>query len=90
MEPSTQKFHSLDLLPRGCRALLVAIEPVREFGLQDAQVGLRLKELGFVPGVELEVIGHGFFGADPIAVKIGDTKFALRRPEAQKLLVKPL
>jgi ferrous iron transport protein A len=52
----------------------------------DDQVTLRLKELGFLPGAMLQVIGFGLFGADPIAVRINGTKFGLRRAEAEKVL----
>lgn len=57
------------------------------FGAQDEQVTLRLKELGFLPGVSMTVLGYGFLGRDPLAVKIAGTKFALRRSEASKVAV---
>jgi ferrous iron transport protein A len=46
---------------------------------------LRLKELGFLPGAKLQVIGHGLFGKDPIAVQINGTRFGLRRQEAMHI-----
>lgn len=60
------------------------------FGGHDDQVTLRLKELGFLPGARLKVIGFGLLGRDPMAVQINGTKFALRRAEASKILVSPL
>jgi len=71
--------------PKGSKASVTHIIEQPLFGLQDAKVGLRLKELGFLPGSLIEVIGVGFLGADPLAVKVNGTKFALRRTEAAKV-----
>jgi ferrous iron transport protein A len=45
-------------------------------------------ELGFVPGETIEVIEEVRPGGDPIAVRIGRSMFALRRREAQDVMVK--
>jgi ferrous iron transport protein A len=50
-------------------------------------VARRLLEVGFVPGERIEVIGEIRPGGDPIAVRIGSSIFALRRREAQAVLV---
>jgi len=50
-------------------------------------IGLRLLELGFVEGELLRVIAHGYPGREPLAVRIGNTTFALRRFEADHVLV---
>ena len=42
----------------------------------------RLIELGFVEGEQIRVIAESFPGRDPIAVRVGNTTFALRRHEA--------
>ncbi len=55
--------------------------------LESGEIGLRLLELGFVEGETLRVIAHGFPGREPIAVRIGNTTFALRRFEADHVLV---
>ncbi|MFO1324776.1 MAG: FeoA family protein [Burkholderiales bacterium] len=52
-------------------------------------IGLRLRELGFVEGEPLRVVAHGYPGREPIAVRIGNTTFALRRFEADHVLVGP-
>lgn len=70
---------------KGTKALVTQIFPQPKFGIQDPQVSLRLKELGFLPGARIEVIGFGFLGADPLALKVNGTKFALRRTEAEKI-----
>ncbi|MFI4868948.1 MAG: ferrous iron transport protein A [Steroidobacterales bacterium] len=48
----------------------------------------RLIELGFVPGERIEVIEELRPGGDPIAVRIGCSIFALRRREAQAVMVR--
>ncbi|OZY86350.1 iron transporter [Cellvibrio mixtus] len=60
------------------------------FGAQDERVSLRLKELGFLPGAQLKIIGFGLLGSDPMAVQVNGTKFALRRAEAAKICVEPV
>ncbi len=55
--------------------------------LEGGDIGLRLLELGFVEGESLRVVAHGFPGNEPIAVRIGNTTFALRRFEADHVLV---
>ena len=55
--------------------------------LEGGDLGLRLLELGFVEGESLRVIAHGYPGREPLAVRIGSTTFALRRFEADHVLV---
>jgi ferrous iron transport protein A len=57
--------------------------------IEGGDIGLRLLELGFVEGEPLRVIAHGYPGGEPIAVRIGNTTFALRRFEADHVLVVP-
>lgn len=68
------------------------VSAVREDGvvLDDetgATVVMRLIEIGFVPGERFEIIAESWPGADPIAVRIGGSCFALRRREAAVILV---
>lgn len=55
--------------------------------LDGSDIGLRLLELGFVEGESLRVIAHGYPGREPLAVRIGNATFALRRFEADHVLV---
>lgn len=80
----------LHQLPKGSQATIVDVVAQAVFGDLDEQVTQRLKELGFLPGAVLQVIGFGLFGSDPIAVRINGTKFGLRRAEAEKILAIPL
>ena len=60
---------------------------VRRRGDGDAVLALRLLEIGFIPGEHVRVIAHGHPGREPIAVRVGATTFALRRFEAERVLV---
>lgn len=51
-------------------------------------IARRLVELGFVPGEPIEVVREIWPGGDPMAVRIGASLFALRRREAQSVLVR--
>ncbi|WP_291993428.1 FeoA family protein [Candidatus Accumulibacter sp. ACC003] len=56
----------------------------------DRELALRLFEIGFVDGERVRVIARGYPGGDPLAVRVGGTMFALRRFEAERVLVAPL
>ena len=49
----------------------------------------RLAELGFIAGEPVQVLRRGPGGRDPLAVRVGDTLFALRRAEARCIEVEP-
>ncbi|MFZ6847440.1 FeoA family protein [Undibacterium sp. RuRC25W] len=53
-------------------------------------ISRRLKELGFVQGEELTILHKGYFGGEPIAVRIGQSTFALRNFEAALISVTTL
>lgn len=48
-------------------------------------IATRLGELGFVPGEAVQVVATGPVGGDPIAVRLGTSRFALRRGEAARV-----
>ena len=48
-------------------------------------IARRLRELGFVAGEEVQVLAAGPFGAEPLLVQVGFTRFALRRVEAARV-----
>lgn len=50
-------------------------------------IARRLRELGFVHGEPVRLVAHGPIGGDPLLVQIGFTRFALRRSEAERVLV---
>lgn len=51
----------------------------------DDPIARRLRELGFVAGERVEVVAMGPFGAEPLLVQVGYTRFALRRSEAARV-----
>lgn len=48
-------------------------------------IAVRLDSLGFVKGESIEIITKGLFGGEPILVKVGFARFALRRAEAERI-----
>lgn len=70
----------LDALPRATTARVVALAAAQDAPQQELL--LRLMEIGFLPGEPVRVIGRGFPGGDPLAVRVGQATFALRRHEA--------
>lgn len=73
---------------RGFRGRIHAID-VGDHGhsLPAEELERRLIELGFTEGAAIEILHEGFFGRDPIAVRINDATVALRRREAMAILV---
>lgn len=80
----------LDQCRKGATVRVTGLIDQPLFGAQDERVSLRLKELGFLPGAPLKIIGFGLLGSDPLAVQVNGTKFALRRAEAAKICVEPI
>ncbi len=75
----------LALLKKGESATvtgLVATDCVEQQALRT-----RLLELGFAPGETIRVVAESFPRRDPMAVRIGNTTFALRRHEAAMIHV---
>ncbi len=90
IRPAESSLRPLTKLGKGVEARIVRLQEMSAFGINDESVSQRLKELGFLPGAKLKVIGFGLFGSSPIAVQINGTKFALRTAEASKVIVEPL
>lgn len=80
----------LGAAPRGFRGRILALR-LPETGAQaPEELERRLIELGFVEGALVEILHEGFFGRDPIAVRLQTATIALRRREASTILVEPL
>jgi ferrous iron transport protein A len=80
---------SLAALRKGARGVVTSVRDDAQSLGDEAQstVSRRLLELGFVPGESIEVIEEVWPGGDPMAVRLGNTTFALRRREADSVLV---
>ena len=58
-----------------------------EGGIEPAELERRLLEMGFVEGAQVLVLHEGLFGRDPMAVRLDDMRVALRRRDAQAILL---
>ncbi len=80
---------TLDALKAGQSATVITLKPnataERDGGID---VSRRLMELGFVPGERIRMLKRGLTGG-PIAVKVGQSTFALRRFEAALISIQP-
>ena len=66
----------------------VSAEPSSAVGGVDcAELERRLLEAGFVEGARITLLHEGPMGGDPIAVRLDDMRVALRRREANGVLV---
>jgi ferrous iron transport protein A len=88
----TDAIQSLALLRKGAKGTVSAVsdngaDSVHLGDALSSSVARRLVELGFIAGERIEVIEEVRPGGDPIAVRIGSSIFALRRREAQAVLV---
>ncbi|MRW93401.1 ferrous iron transport protein A [Duganella sp. FT80W] len=79
---------TLDALQVGAIATVVHISP----GSADEggpALSRRLMELGFVPGEKIRMLKRGMPGGEPLAIKVGNSTFALRRFEAALVSIQP-
>lgn len=88
----TDAVQPLSQLRKGTKGIVSAVSDLSEAeaSMGDAtgsSLARRLVELGFIAGERIEVIEEVRPGRDPIAVRIGSTMFALRRREAQAVLI---
>lgn len=79
---------TLDHARRGDRGVIVRVGEHCHHGEHEVELERRLLELGFVEGARIELLHEGLFGRNPIAVKVDDTRVALRRREASRLQVR--
>jgi ferrous iron transport protein A len=79
---------TLDSLMAGQSGTVIHLAPGSQADA-GVDVARRLMELGFVPGEQVRVLKRGMPGGDPIAVKVGQSTFALRRFEAALISIKP-
>ena len=89
-QPSTgpAPFTGLDRLPLHTPALVTGLRSAT--GEHEEGTVLRLMEIGFLPGEAVRVIARGGLGVEPIAVRVGQATFALRRAEASMVQVEVL
>lgn len=57
-------------------------------GVDAGELERRLLEIGFVEGARVEILHEGLIGGDPLAIRLDDMRVALRRREAEAVLVR--
>lgn len=81
---------TLDTLAAGQGATVVRVIPTAPGQFDDGvDLARRLMELGFVPGERIRMLKRGMPGGEPLAVKVGNSTFALRRFEAARIMIQP-
>jgi ferrous iron transport protein A len=83
---------SLGSLAKGFRGRIVRVGGVGLAGVPDAELAeleRRLLEIGFIEDAVVEIVHEGLVGRDPIAIRVNETTVALRRREANAILVEP-
>jgi len=76
---------SLATLRKGERAIITAL--VAATNAEQTVLRERLEQLGFLPGERLQVVALSFPDGDPMAVRLGNTTFALRRHETAMICI---
>jgi ferrous iron transport protein A len=82
---------TLDTLAAGQGGTVIHLAPTELHGGAGdgaGDISRRLMELGFVPGERIRMLRRGLQGG-PLAIKVGQSTFALRRFEAALVSVKP-
>lgn len=74
------EMHHLALLKKGECATVIGLAATQ--GAEQLALKTRLLELGFAPGEKVRVVAESFPRRDPMAVRLGNATFALRRHEA--------
>ena len=78
----------LGSLAKGTKAEIVGLDESRvKTSLKAGELERRLIEMGLVEGATVEILHEGFPRKDPIAVRVNDHTVALRRSEADAVLV---
>jgi ferrous iron transport protein A len=80
---------NLDTLAAGKSGTVVHVAPTNGDGGEGADLARRLMELGFVPGEKIRMLKRGMPGGEPLAIKVGNATFALRRYEAALVAIQP-
>ena len=71
-------------LPRRTSATVEHVED----RMPNDPIARRLRELGFVGGETVQLMATGPIGAEPLLVQVGFTRFALRRSEAARVVLR--
>lgn len=78
---------NLALLKKGDSATVTGLAETVDS--EQLAIKVRLLEIGFAAGEKIRVIAESFPRRDPMAVRVGNTIFALRRAEAELVQISP-
>ena len=67
--------------------MIHGLSRIHDTGLDWAELERRLLEMGFVEGARVEIRHDGPIRRDPIAVRVDDITIAVRRRDADAILV---
>jgi ferrous iron transport protein A len=79
------EVHHLAMLKKGDCAVVTGL--LASDRADQLAIRTRLLELGFAPGEPIRVVAESFPRRDPMAVRLGNTTFALRRHEAAMICI---
>jgi len=85
-DPSSQG-RPLGTLRKGDRGIVAALVDIPGSALPPGELPGRLLEMGFIEGAPVELLHEGPVGRDPVAVRLHECVIALRRQEANAILV---
>jgi len=96
VDQTASDTHSDQLIPlgRGRKGLKGYVAQVgvetgaRHSAVDPEELERRLLEIGFVEGARVEILEEGLIGGDPLAIKLDDMRVALRRREADAVLIR--
>jgi ferrous iron transport protein A len=83
----TQRLGAMRRGATGTISGLSAAPSRKSDAIDSAELERRLLEMGFVEGASFEVLHEGPIGRDPICVRVDGTRVALRRRDADALIV---
>ncbi|MDR2503393.1 MAG: ferrous iron transport protein A [Deltaproteobacteria bacterium] len=73
---------SMRQMTKGQKAIIVGIEA-------DGELGRRIRDMGLIPGAEVQVVGRAPL-KDPVALRLKGFTLSLRDNEAGHITVRPL
>jgi len=68
-------------LPKNTKAQIIG------FDSSDESLETRLREIGFAEGDNVEALHFGLFGRNPISIRLNGALIALRKDDAQAVLI---
>lgn len=84
---SSPEAQPLGALAKGYRGIVRDLVDLSDSALAPGELPERLLEMGFIEGTTVEIVHEGPVGRDPLGIRLHDCVIALRRHEANAILV---